>query len=133
MDLRKGTASTLHHVLPNDTNHVGALFGGRAIAWMDLAAGLAAMRLCRHSTVTASIEKVDFQVPIWGGEVAAVEAHVISVGRTSMKVKVDMYRESPETGERMLCTSGVFHMVAIDEAHKPTAVFPDGAPVVPHI
>ena len=130
MDISRGVASNSHHILPDDTNHVGALFGGRAIAWMDLAAGLASMRLCRQTTVTASIEKVDFKVPIWGGEVAVVEARVDSVGRTSMSVKVDMYRESLQTGEKALCTSGVFHMVAIDEKGRPTAV-EHGAPEVP--
>ncbi len=123
IDLSRGVASTSHHVLPDDTNHIGALFGGRAMGWMDLAAGLAAMRLCRHVVVTASIEKVDFQVPIWGGEIAVVEAHVESVGRSSMRVKVDMYREIPQTGERTLCTTGIFHMVALDQKGRPTSVF----------
>jgi len=122
MNLSRGVANTSHHILPDDTNHVGALFGGRAVAWMDLAAGLASMRLCRCSTVTASIEKVDFRVPIWGGDVAVVDARVESVGRTSMQVRVDMYRESLQTGERSLCTSGVFHMVALDEKGHPTPV-----------
>lgn len=124
MDLSKGMASTSHHVMPDDTNHLGTLFGGRAMAWMDLAAGLAAMRLCRHVVVTASIEKVDFQVPIRGGEIAVVEARVVSVGRSSMRVTVDMFRESPQTGERTICTSGVFHMVALDDNGLPTRVFP---------
>ena len=122
MDLSRGVATTSHHILPDDTNHVGALFGGRAISWMDLAAGLASMRLCRRTTVTASIERVDFRVPIWGGEVAFVDAKVESVGRTSMRVRVDMYRESLQTGEKALCTSGIFHMVAIDEKGRPTPV-----------
>ena len=124
MDLSRGMATTSHHILPDDTNHVGALFGGRAISWMDLAAGLASMRLCRRTTVTASIERVDFRVPIWGGEVAFVEAKVESVGRTSMRVRVDMYRENLQTGDRALCTSGIFHMVAIDEKGHPTPVNP---------
>lgn len=132
MDLRRGVASTIHHVLPTDTNHIGALFGGTAIAWMDLAAGLAATRLSRCTVVTASIEKVDFQVPIWGGEIAVVEAQVISVGRTSMSVRVDMLRENPQTGEQTLCTSGIFHMVALDEEHRPTPVFADPPQEAPH-
>jgi acyl-CoA thioesterase YciA len=122
MDLSRGVASTSHHIMPDDTNHIGALFGGRAMAWMDLAAGLAAMRLSKHMVVTASIEKVDFQVPIWGGEIAVVEARVESVGRSSMRVKVDMYRESPQTGERTICTSGMFHMVALDEKRRPAQI-----------
>ena len=93
------------------------------MGWMDLAAGLAAMRLCRQVVVTASIEKVDFQMPIWGGEIAVVEARVESVGRSSMRVKVDMYREIPQTGERKICTTGIFHMVALDQKGRPTSVF----------
>ncbi len=125
MDLSRGVAATVHHVLPPDTNHLGALFGGVAVAWMDLTAGLASMRLCKHTTVTAAIERVDFQIPIWGGDVAVVEARVVSVGRTSMRVKVDMYRENLQTEEKTLCTSGIFHMVALDENRKVTPVFPE--------
>ena len=123
MELSKGTATSVHLVLPNDTNPLGNLFGGRAVQWMDLAAGLAAIRLSQHVAVTASIERLDFHVPIHLGQIAVVEAAVAEVHRTSMVVRVDMFREDPAAGTRQLCTSGLFHMVALDASGKPTPVF----------
>jgi len=126
MDLSKGVANSIHLVMPNDTNPKGTLFGGKGLEWMDIAAGMAAARLGRQTVVTASIERVDFKVPIQWGEMAVVEAQVESVGRTSMKVRVDMYRENAITSARQLCTTGVFTMVAIDETGRPTPVFDEG-------
>lgn len=123
MDLSKGQATAVHLIFPNDTNPLGSLFGGRALEWMDLAAGLACARLSGRPSVTASIERLDFEVPIRQGEVAVVEAKVLSVGRTSMHVLVEMFRETPGTLERMRCTAGTFHMVALGEDGRPTPVF----------
>ena len=128
IDLTRGRATASHLVLPTDTNPLGALFGGRAVEWMDIAAGLAAIRLSGHASVTASIERLDFHVPIRWGEIAVVEAEVASVGRTSMTVQVNMFREEPSTGERQLCTRGLFHMVALGADGVPTPVF-HAAPV----
>jgi acyl-CoA hydrolase len=122
LDLSKGKAAASHLVLPTDTNPLGALFGGRAVQWMDIAAGLAAIRLSGHAAVTASIERLDFHVPVHWGDIAVVEAEVVQVGRTSMTVEVKMYREEPSTGKRTLCTRGLFHMVALGPNGKPTAV-----------
>jgi len=122
IDLTKGKSTGSHLVLPTDTNPLGALFGGRAVEWMDIAAGLAAIRLSGRPAVTASIERLDFHVPIHWGEIAVVEAEVIRIGRTSMTVQVIMFREEPSTGERQLCTKGLFHMVALGANGKPTAV-----------
>lgn len=128
IDMSRGRATANHLVLPVDTNPLGALFGGRAVQWMDIAAGLAAIRLSGHPSVTASIERLDFHVPIRWGEIAVVEAEVVSVGRTSMAVQVNMFREEPSTGARQLCTRGLFHMVALGADGLPTPVF-HAAPV----
>lgn len=109
--------------MPNDTNPLGTLFGGRAVEWMDIAAGLAAMRLSHKYAVTASIERLDFRVPIVSGDIAVVEAKVISVGRSSLVVNVDVFRDDPQDSIRELCTSGLFHMVALDANRKPAPVF----------
>lgn len=123
MDLTPGRASASHLVMPNDTNPLGTLFGGRAVEWMDILAGLAAMRLSHKYAVTASIERLDFRIPIRSGDIAVVEAKVVSVGRSSLVVNVDVFRDEPKEGLKELCTSGLFHMVALDEHGKPTPVF----------
>lgn len=123
MDLSAGVSSASHLVMPNDTNPLGTLFGGRAVEWMDIAAGLAAMRLSHKYAVTASIERLDFRVPIVSGDIAVVEAKVISVGRSSLVVNVDVFRDDPQDSIKELCTSGLFHMVVLDANRKPAPVF----------
>ena len=111
-------------VFPNQTNHLGTLFGGHALAMMDKAASIAAHRYCRTAVVTASIDRTDFLVPVYEGELAEVSAQVVKTGRTSMVVEVELVAENMLTGERRLCTRGTFNMVALDVTLKPTPVPP---------
>mgnify|MGYP002652492145 CR=1 FL=1 len=66
----------------------------------------------------------DTHVPIRVGEAVALDARVIKVGRTSMTVQVDVYREDMKSGEQQLATNGLFVFVAVDEHGKPTPVPP---------
>jgi acyl-CoA hydrolase len=102
----------VHMVFPHDTNHLGTLFGGNALAWMDQAAFIAASRFARTTVVTVRSEGVDFRHPVQQGELAEVRARVIAVGRTSLSVDVQLWREALLSGERKLATSGKFIMVA---------------------
>lgn len=119
-----GTTCLVDLVFPNQTNHLGTLFGGHALAMMDKAASISAHRYCRNTVVTASIERTDFLVPVYEGELTEVTAEVVKTGRTSMVVQVELVAENLITGERRLCTRGVFNMVALDKNRKPTAVPP---------
>jgi len=74
--------------------------------------------------VTASIDRTDFLVPVYEGELAEVTARVVKTGRTSMMVEVELDAENMLTGERRLCTRGQFNMVALDHNGKPTPVPP---------
>jgi acyl-CoA hydrolase len=112
----------LEIVFPDHTNHLGTLFGGQALAWMDKAAFLAASRYSRKVVVTARSEQVDFHVPVRKGQMVELVATVVSVGRTSMKVDVAMFTEELLTGARELCTRGTFTMIALDSDLKPTPV-----------
>ena len=110
-------------VFPPDTNHLGTLYGGTLMGWMDKAAGIAAFRYAGTPVVvTAAVDKLEFRVPIRQGELVELLAHVESHGRTSMVVRVDVHREDPVTRTRELCTVGTFTMVALDEEGHPTPV-----------
>ena len=63
-DPRPTEARLLHMVFPDHTNHLGTLFGGQALAWMDMSAFIAASRYARTTVVTARSEQVDFNQPI---------------------------------------------------------------------
>src|SRR5690242_6291088 len=109
-------------VLPNQTNNFGTMFGGEVMALMDKAAAIAALRFCRKPLVTASSERIDFRTPIQAGEIIEAIARVIYVGRTSMITRVHIYAEHPLIGDRRVCTTGYFSMVAVDTQNHPTPV-----------
>jgi acyl-CoA hydrolase len=109
-------------VFPNHTNHLGTLFGGQALAWMDKAAFLAAARYSRRTVVTARSDQVDFKLPIRIGQMVETVGRIVEVGRSSMKVEVELIAEDLHTGERKLCTRGHFVMIALDTDGHPTSV-----------
>lgn len=111
-------------VNPEDTNPLGTIFGGRVMALIDKAAAVAAMRHCRRTVVTASVDRIDFHNPIQLGMIVTVLAAVNQTFRTSMEVGVKVLAENPLTGERLhTCTSYVT-FVALDERRRPTDVPP---------
>lgn len=109
-------------VFPDHTNHLGTLFGGQALAWMDKAAFIAATRYARRTVVTARSEQIDFHTPVPKGALVELVARVVETGRTSMQVEVEMIREDLLTGESQLATRGRFTMIALDADGKPTPV-----------
>jgi uncharacterized protein (TIGR00369 family) len=109
-------------VFPQETNAYGTLFGGKALAMMDVVGGIAAMRACRKQVVTASIDRIDFKEPIRSGEFVETIARVARIGRTSITVEVELWSEHPTTGERRLSTVGKFIFVAVTPAGRPTPV-----------
>ncbi|MDG2045424.1 MAG: acyl-CoA thioesterase [Maricaulis sp.] len=115
-----GSARTLQLVFPGDTNHLGQLFGGNAMSLMGKAAYIAAARHTRTDVGMAASEKIDFIAPTNVGELMDVSAQVVSVGKTSLQVKVRAEAEDLMSGDRRLVGEADYVMVAIDEAGKPT-------------
>ena len=121
-EARPTEARLLHMVFPDHTNHLGTLFGGQALAWMDMAAFIVASRYARTTVVTARSEQVDFNQPIRKGDLVEVIATIVKVGRSSMNVDVEVVTEDLLSGERKLCTRGRFVMIALDADGHPTSV-----------
>lgn len=115
-------ARLLHMVFPDHTNHLGTLFGGQALAWMDMAAFIAASRYARRTVVTARSEQVDFRRPIKQGQLVEAVASVTAVGHSSMQVDVELIAEDLLSGEREPCTRGHFVMIALDPQGQPAPV-----------
>lgn len=111
-------------VFPDRTNHHDTLFGGTALQWMDEVSFIAATRFSRQNIVTVSSDKIDFKHPVPGGSVVELIANVVEVGRTSIKVRVDMYVESLYKDGCEKAITGYFSFVAIDEHRKPTSALP---------
>lgn len=111
-------------VLPNDTNHVGNLFGGKLMQWVDITAAIAAQRHCGRVVVTASINHVSFDNPIKQNSIVTLEAKVSRAFNTSMEVFVDVSVENPVTGEKTKCNEAILTFVAIDQNGSPLPVPP---------
>ena len=101
-------------VLPNDTNPLGALLGGRLMHWIDLAGALAAHRHSRSYVVTASIDHMDFWVPVHVGDLVILRAAVNRVFHTSMEVGVKAWMENYLHGARKHISSAYLTFVAVD-------------------
>jgi acyl-CoA hydrolase len=113
---------TVEIVFPDHSNHLGTLFGGQALAWMDKAAFIAASRHARCTVVTARSERIDFRAAVSTGALVELVARVVATGRTSMEVEVEMHCEDLHSGRSHLATRGRFTMVALDGAGRPTPV-----------
>lgn len=109
-------------VFPFLTNHHETLFGGKAMSIMDEVAFMAATRFCRKRLVTVSSDKINFEKAIPAGSIIETIAKVEQVGRTSLKVKVEIYLEDMYKEGRELAIQGMFSLVALDENKKPVPV-----------
>ena len=112
-------ARLLESVFPTDTNPQGNLFGGTLVAWMDKAAGFAAMRRARSSVVTAAIEDIAFQVPILQGELVEISPPSSRWAARACACGWRCARSTPSSGTSELCTVGHFTMVAMGPDRKP--------------
>ena len=114
-------------VLPNDANPLGALLGGRLMHWIDLAGAMAAHRHSRSYAVTASVDHIDFLVPVRVGDLVILRSSVNRVFQTSMEVGVKVFVENYLADTAQHVASAYLTFVAVDAAGKHLKV----APVIP--
>jgi acyl-CoA hydrolase len=109
-------------VLPNDTNTLGNLMGGRLLHWMDICAAVSAQRHCGRVVVTASVNNVSFNQPIRLAEVVTLQAKVSRAFSTSMEVFIDVWVEDVVTGKKRKCNEAIYTFVAVDQLGNPIHV-----------
>lgn len=120
--IEKSKTSIFKAVFPNTTNHYDTLFGGTALQLMDEVAFITATRFSRKRVVTVSSERVDFKHPIPAGTLVELIGTVSHVGKTSLKVQVDIFIEQMYSEDRENAIQGEFTFVAIDDDKKPVSV-----------
>ena len=109
-------------VLPNDTNVLGNVHGGRVMCLMDICAAMSAYKHARKPVVTASVDQLDFLAPAKKGDILILKSSVNYVHRTSMEIGVRIDAESPLTGEMRHTATAYLTFVAIDENNKPSEI-----------
>src|SRR5262245_29197364 len=112
-------------VMPMHTNGVsGVKFGGVMMQWIDVCAGVAAMRHASGAVLTASIDRLDFLSPVRVGEIVVLQAMVNYTARTSMEVGCRVETEDMRTGERRYVTKAYLTFVAVDDHGRPRPIPP---------
>ena len=109
-------------VLPNDTNLLGNLLGGTLMHWIDIAGAMAATRHSNCVVATVSVEHLDFKKSIKVGSIVTLKAELVSVGKTSMKVKVDVFTENMKSNKKAQTNESFLIYVALDEDGYKTVV-----------
>jgi acyl-CoA hydrolase len=109
-------------VLPNDTNSLGKLFGGKLLQWMDIVASITAHRHCKRVVVTASVNNVSFNYPINHASIVTLEAKVSRAFTSSMEIFIDVWVEDPVNGKKVKCNEAIYTFVAVDQNGSPLPV-----------
>lgn len=112
--MKESQVTMIELVLPNDTNIMNNLLGGRLMHWMDIAAAMAAARHCNNVAVTAAVDDLLFHEPILLGNIVSLKASVNRAFNTSMEVGVKVEVENFQTGEKKHSNSAYFTFVSID-------------------
>ncbi|MDZ4723535.1 MAG: acyl-CoA thioesterase [candidate division Zixibacteria bacterium] len=120
--MAKSRTHVVKLILPYTTNHIGTLFGGTALQWMDEVASITANRYSRQEFVTVSLDKIDFTKPIPAGTIVELIGSVSRVGRTSIQVKVEIFLEKMFEDGRESAVNGIFTMVAVGADRRPVKV-----------
>lgn len=106
-----------------DLNGFNRLFGGQLLKWIDEVAGATARRHCGHNVTTVAIDNLYFKAGAYLNDVIVLIGKVTHVGRTSMEVRVDTYRENAD-GTRNPINRAYFVMVNMGDDGKPSEVPP---------
>lgn len=109
-------------VLPNDTNPLGILLGGRLLNWMDIAAAICAQNHAAHIAVTAAIDSISFSHPIKIGNIAYIKAQITRVFNTSMEIYVQVWKKEISSKKRQKTNEAFFTFVALDHKGHPVQI-----------
>ena len=117
-------------VLPNDTNTLNNLMGGRMMHLMDIAAAISAQKHSNRIVVTASVDNVSFRDSIKLGNVVTLQAQVTRAFSSSMEVHIDVWAEDIPSGTKFKSNEAFFTFVAVDQSGRPIDV-PEAVPETP--
>jgi acyl-CoA thioesterase YciA len=112
--------------MPKDTNPSGDIFGGWLMAQMDLGSSILAAKTAKARVATVAMEGMSFLQPVRVGDTVACYGRVEKIGRTSMRIPVEVWVTRYQTGEQIKVTHGVFTCVALGLDGKPIPVQRDG-------
>lgn len=101
--------------LPSDTNANGDVFAGWLVKQMDMAAATTAGRISRGRNATVAIDRMEFLSPLRVGSQVACYTELVDIGRSSMKINVEVWTLDRDRDRMRKVTESLFVFVAIDE------------------
>lgn len=119
---RESLVTKTELVLPNDTNTLNNLMGGRMMHLMDIVAAIAAQKHSNRTVVTASVDNVSFSSPIKLGNVVTLEAKVTRAFNSSMEVHIQVWAEDIPANIKVKSNEAFFTFVAVDQTGNPIDV-----------
>lgn len=108
--------------MPKDTNPSGDIFGGWLLSRMDIAGMITAMEVAGGRVATVAVESMAFLTPVHVGAVVSCYCDVLEIGRSSIRIVVEVWINSKHDGEPIKVTEGEFVFVAIDENGRTRAI-----------
>ena len=109
-------------ILPNDTNNLDTVFGGKVMQYMDLCAAMSAYKFARTAVVTASVDRLDFLAPASVGDMLILKSSVNYSHNSSMEVGVRIDAENVKTGNTRHTATAYLTFVSLDNKGKSITV-----------
>lgn len=119
---RESFVSMTELVLPNDTNTLNNLMGGRLMHWMDIVSAIAGQKHCNSIVVTASVDNISFRTPIYLGNVVTLKARATRAFNSSVEIRIDVEAENIPEGKKVASHSAFFTFVAVDKHGHPVEI-----------
>ncbi len=119
---RESLVSMTELVLPNDTNTLNNLMGGRLMHWMDIVSAIAGQKHSNSTVVTASVDNISFRSPIQLGNVVTLRAKVTRAFNSSIEIRIDVDAENIPEGKKVASNTAYFTFVAVDKEGRPVEV-----------
>ena len=114
----RGTLCLQTLAMPGDANPNGDIFGGWLVSQMDLAGGVAGRKRARGRIATVAIDSMVFLRPLKVGDIVGFYTEVLSVGRSSIKILIEVWKTDDTDGAYTKLTEGLFTFVAIDDSGR---------------
>ncbi len=111
--------------MPADTNPNGDIFGGWIMSQMDIGSGILASKTAKTRVATVAVEGMSFLQPVKVGDTVACYAWVERIGRSSMRIPVEVWVQPYRKTEQTRVTQAVFTYVALDDSGRPVPVVRD--------
>ena len=109
-------------MMPRDTNPLGSIFGGVILSYIDSAGAIGARREVAKVggtlpyLVTVAMNRVEFKLPVFVGDVVTFKTTLVKMGRTSITMNVAV--EAERGTELLHVTDAEVVYVAINPADR---------------